>query len=45
MLLVMICHLENKKTFNGIVSVRRGLLLRSTSVVSLQFPLKLSLDR
>ena len=39
---VTIDHLDNEKTFNGIVSVRRGLLLLSTSLVSLQLPLKLS---
>ena len=44
MLLVTMCHLDNEQTFNGKVSVRRGLLLRSTSVVSLQLPLKFSLN-
>ena len=39
---VTIYHLDNEKTFNGIASVRRGLLLLSTSLVSLQLPLKLS---
>ena len=42
MLSVTMYHLDNEKTFNGIVSVRRGLLLLSTSLVSLQLPLKLS---
>ena len=44
MLLVTMCHVNNKKTFNGIFSVRHGLLFRSTTVVSSQLPLKLSLD-
>ena len=39
---VTIYHLDNEKTFNGIALVRRGLLLLSTSLVSLQLPLKLS---
>ena len=42
MLSVTMYYLDNEKTFNGIVSVRRGLLLLSTSLVSLQLPLKLS---
>ena len=44
MLLVTMCHVNNKKTFNDIVSVRHGLLFRSTTVVISQLPLKLSLD-